>query len=325
VQRPPTAWLLRRIALGLPLVVLPACAPPPPPGDCPSDHQIVLIDPATQRPYDYVPSAHPPDAGLPRDPDCRALCQAFAEPDCSSCLVCPTLLQTCTEASVDGGVLVSCEWIGSCGGACGRRPDGLVASRARRANDVGAWLARAAHLEAASVLAFSDLAEELALHGAPPSIVRWALEAADEERAHARMTASLAMREGVVPERPTRTPREPRALFAIALDNATEGLVHETYGAFLAQHQAALTRDGAIGRAFDRISRDEARHALFSLALDAWARTKLPPSRRRALAAAQGEAHAALVVSLDASREPFADALGLPDAERAMDLAALLA
>jgi hypothetical protein len=80
----------------------------------------------------------------------------------------------------------------------------------------------------------------------------------------------------------------------MALDNATEGCVRETFGAAAAAVQARSASDLAVRRAMRSIARDEASHATLSWAIDAWAKTKLSATERRAMRAARDETVAEL-------------------------------
>ncbi|MBN8614021.1 MAG: hypothetical protein J0L92_25715, partial [Deltaproteobacteria bacterium] len=80
-----------------------------------------------------------------------------------------------------------------------------------------------------------------------------------------------------------------------------------------------------LRRVFGGIARDEARHALFSLALDDWAMPRLRPVERRRARESREEAHAELrgaIVREDARSQR---ALGVPDEALGHELAALLA
>lgn len=172
--------------------------------------------------------------------------------------------------------------------AIGRRPDALRSNintntKTKRARSVGQFFANAAHLEAASVHAFEQLAGELAAHAAPRALVRAALRSRADEIRHALATARMARRFGGRPARPVIGERSPRALFDVALDNATEGCVRETFGALVATVQAGRARDPLVRRSLRAIAADETRHAVLSWAIDAWARRRLPSHLRRKL------------------------------------------
>src|SRR5581483_8821062 len=83
--------------------------------------------------------------------------------------------------------------------AIGRRPEGLARAKSHGVG-VGAFFADAARLEAASVVAFERLAEELRARGAPDDLVRDVLRAARDEVRHARSTKRMAERFGATCE-----------------------------------------------------------------------------------------------------------------------------
>ena len=199
--------------------------------------------------------------------------------------------------------------------AIGRRPVTLT-SRTHKARSAGAFFANAAHLEAASVYAFTQLARELRAHGAPAPLVRAARIARADELRHARTTANLARMFGAAAISPVVRPQHIRPLLAVALDNATEGCVRETFGAVTAHVQAACARRRTVRAAMRTIARDESRHAQLSWAINSWARTRLSPVQRRALDDAQAQSVAAL--REEAAKEEtraIQRAAGMPTAE----------
>jgi hypothetical protein len=259
-------------------------------------------------------------AGYPGGADCRPdilQCdQPVAPPgDCAS--VCPHAGSTCSTGSFDGGN-VACFY--GCGG---RRPDALLAtSRGPDAlSSAGAFFAELAVLEAASVDAFEILAGELAFHGAPPAVVDRAREAARDEVRHAKITRALARRFGEEPAPHTVVRHPPRTLEAMAIENAAEGCVRETYGALVAMHQAERATDPIVRRAMRRVAEDETRHAALARSIAEWILPLLD-------AGARARTNAARAAALDelarqAAVEPSADArdtAGLPSAAVATHL-----
>jgi len=215
-------------------------------------------------------------------------------------------------------------------GACiGRRPAGLRAERRgkpARCSELGAYFARVARLEAASVDAFQILAEELAAHGAPARLVRACERAAADEVRHAEVTARLARRHGARPRAP-RVVRGPvRSLVEIALENAVEGCVRETYGALEGLHQAAMAADPEVRAAMQRIARDESRHGALSWSIGEWLETRLTSEERRRVRAARDQEVDALTARVAATQPSAAlvQSAGLPDAARAAKMAAEL-
>jgi hypothetical protein len=89
-------------------------------------------------------------------------------------------------------------------------------------------------LEHASITAFVELAEQLGHHGAPAALVDRCRQAAADEARHVELLVGLGA------PRPTETPAPTReaSLLAIALHNAVEGCVMETWAALLAADQA---------------------------------------------------------------------------------------
>ncbi|WP_253894885.1 ferritin-like domain-containing protein [Corallococcus exercitus] len=187
----------------------------------------------------------------------------------------------------------------------GRRPVGLREARPQGHGDArGAWFARAARLEAASIHAFLRLREELALHGAGQALQDAALASAADEVRHAEVTTRLARRFGAVPPLPSVADVPLRSLRDVLLDNAVEGCVRETYSALLAHHQALHAEDPEIREAMVQIAEDETRHAGLSWDIDAWAAPRLSEEERAVLREARREALAVLraevAVPLDA-------------------------
>jgi hypothetical protein len=239
---------------------------------------------------------------------------------------CHVVNEACVEAGapdefIEAGALLLIE-CAACSGI-GRRPHGLVEEHGRRGRTaLGDYFARAAHLEAASVLAFRALARDLVRHRAPRRLVKLAQRAAREEIRHARVTAKVARRHGGSPPVVRMHPRRSlRSLEAIATENAVEGCVRETFGALVATWQAANATDARIGREMRGIARDETRHASLSWALARWAegrlsraaRARVGDARRAALEALHGEIARPLAPEL-------VDRAGLPQREVARAL-----
>ncbi|MBN9684963.1 MULTISPECIES: ferritin-like domain-containing protein [unclassified Corallococcus] len=206
--------------------------------------------------------------------------------------------------------------------AVGRRPVGLEGTVAGDCEDaLGHHFAQTAHLEAASIHAFLRLREELALHGAEATLQDAALASAVDEVMHTEMTGRLARRYGATPPPPAVAAVPLRPLNEVALDNAVEGCVRETYGALIAHHQALHARDAQVRESMARIAEDETRHAGLSWDIDRWARSRLPASELAALREAQKRAvsllRAEVSVPLDSALVTEA---GLPTPEAALTL-----
>jgi hypothetical protein len=195
----------------------------------------------------------------------------------------------------------------------GRRPEGWCDRADEGPEGVGAWFSRLASLEAASVFAFERMAVELTLHGAPAELVDLAREAIDDERRHTALTADLARAWGCAAQLPASAPMLPRSLDAVALDNAIEGCVRETYGALVASWQAEHARDARIASALRVIADDETRHAWLSWSTHAWLRGRLSDSDRDALDRAMREALSELRAAVDVDvSDDLVRTLGVP-------------
>ncbi len=250
----------------------------------------------------------------------------------------PTASASCEELCQSVGGSTPCELVRSEGASSpdqvvceveficeGRRPEGLRSDGAvsGRVPLLGALFAKLAHLEAASVPAFERLAAELAAHGAPERLVRAARRAAREEVRHARQMESLALSHGAgIPEVDV-APFESRSLEALALENAVEGCVRETFGALLAGWQAQRAEDSSVREALGTIAPDELRHAELSWAIDAWALGRLSPEARARVEAAREQAWRELERDATVSTLPeeVARRAGLPSPEVALQLA----
>jgi rubrerythrin len=172
--------------------------------------------------------------------------------------------------------------------ACiGRRPPGLrPAEPTEGPVTVGEHFARIARLEAAAVTAFEVLAEELEQLGAPAALVRQTRQAAQDEVRHTQLMAELARRFGGYPGEARIEPRPLRSLRELALDNAAEGCVRETFGALVGTYQVEAAEDPAVARTMRVIAEDETRHAELSWAIAAWVEPLLSAEDRAAVDAA---------------------------------------
>jgi len=262
---------------------------------------------------DFVACQIDHDANTQEAAVCFVLCDP-TEPDC--------IYYDLGDA---GGSILTCG--PGCIGRLRRDARDAFETCAPLAESAADFLARAATLEAAAIDAFRALARDLDAHGAS-HLAKRARRAARDEVRHARVTARLAKKHGAPDRRRCRSTgtiadRAPRALLAIAIENAEEGCVRETFGAAIATWQAERARDPDVRAAMRAIAREECEHAELGWAIADWARERLTPrdrarveaSRRGALAAMRRDLGNALD---DASRE----ALGLPDraqAERLFD------
>ncbi|MGH7329926.1 MAG: ferritin-like domain-containing protein, partial [Polyangiaceae bacterium] len=224
---------------------------------------------------------------------------------------------SCVDGSIvaDADAIVECA---TCPNGVGRRPRGLRNTRQNKASSrVGAYLANAAHLEAASVHAFRILQRDLAAHGAPADLLRGAARAEADEIRHTRATAKLARAHGATPKRARVSRTTLRSLEDIALENAVEGCVRETFGAAFAMWQGEHAQDRAIAAAMRKIARDEARHAALSWAVGHWAESQLDDAARTRIATAKKKALQDLESELGRQTHPeLAERAGVPTREK---------
>jgi len=204
--------------------------------------------------------------------------------------------------------------------ACvGRRPPGLRDEGIDASASIGDYLAASAHLEAASVPAFERLRRELSALGAPANLLRACTRAVYDERRHAREMRRLAVAHGRdVPKVRLRRVRQ-RAPEELALDNAVEGCVRETFGAVVGLYQAHAARQAQVRDTLARIAQDEIEHAALAWKIAAWLEPRLSASARRSVRAAQrralAELRAELAIEPDASLQ---SELGLPSSVAAL-------
>ena len=319
VKRDELRWMLTRIAMGLavsPLALIAACAG----YSCaPCPESFTDVQGVSQEELDSI-----------RSGQCLSLCSTTGNfyyiPLVSCRPVGPTDASIGNlDASLspdDAGApravagWIECTYRLICVG--GRRPaSGVDAVRGR---GVAAWLAETAQLEAASVDAFAELRAELIAHQAPSRIIAATSRAEADEVIHAQLIGAFARRAGAAPVRPIVSMGAPRALFDIAKHNASEGCVREAFGAINALHQASNAATPELREGFLRIARDEARHALLSLELDDWMRTRLGAHEVRKLEDERALATAELLSHVGNEDVETRAALGLPDAERGRDL-----
>lgn len=163
------------------------------------------------------------------------------------------------------------------------------------------------------MLAFRQIEAELVALDAPHALVVASRSAQCDEVRHADVMARLARRFGGVPQVPVVPTRALRSPFELALDNASEGCVRETFGALLARYQADHAGDEAVRQALQVIAEDETRHARLSWEIAAWLEPRLSQEERieveRVWMAAVGALRGQLDLGLSASASRE---LGLP-------------
>lgn len=180
--------------------------------------------------------------------------------------------------------------------ACGRRPAGWTPAARTADGALAAHLARCAELEHASVFAFLRLARELEELDAPPALAAAARAAAVDEVRHTVLVGWLARGLGAEPPRAEVAAAAPRAIGAIAEENAAEGCVREAFGALIATWQAARSPDPLLRAASSIIAPDERRHAGLARAVDRFVAPRLSRADARRVADARRAAVADLAL-----------------------------
>ena len=210
-------------------------------------------------------------------------------------------------------------------GTAGRRPEGFAfyAPVDHDVPEVASFFSGCAQLEGASIAAFQILADELAHHGAPAELIARARIAARDEARHFKLTTRLARKFGAAALRcPRITRRAPRDLLAVALENATEGCVSESFAAAVALHQAATAVDPGVRAVMGAIAEDELTHAQLAWDVQAWIAERLDGAANAQVARARAQAAAGL---LEAAARPIPPDLvthaGMPDAAAALRMA----
>lgn len=135
------------------------------------------------------------------------------------------------------------------------------------------------------------------------------------------MTAKMARRFGAEAPAVEMMPTAKRSAFAIALENATEGCVRETYAALVAHRQALAAEDDAIRCMMQVIAIDETRHAGLAWDVAAWLEPQLTADEREIVDEARRRTIASLRAEL--AVEPVVDLrtrAGMPRAAEAIAL-----
>ncbi len=210
------------------------------------------------------------------------------------------------------------------GCAVGRLPEGLCVGLGRAntsPNDLGGFLAEAAELEAASVPAFVLLARDLCALQAPSHLVQWTLRSIEDEIEHAGTMAALAKQHGGQMSSVSVAPSAAKTHLALAMENAVEGCVRETFGALVAAYQATHATDPAIAAAMQKVAHDELEHAALAHEIDGWLMPLLSEAEQAQVQAAQARAIAEFAQALNQRRhEDVYDRAGFPRADVAAKL-----
>lgn len=209
----------------------------------------------------------------------------------------------------------------------GRMPHGLqrTLNEAVAGNVIGRYLADMAAMETAAITAFRYLSRELEAYGAPPDLIARARQAVTEETRHAEMAGllSAAYETGVQAVQVDDFVLRP--LYDIALDNAVEGCVNETFAAACGLWQGEHAQLDTFRRVIAHISDEETEHAALSWDIHAWVMPLLSAAEQAQIRAAQAAAVEHLVADFRQEGDPLLQqAFGLPTRQQAARLFAQL-
>ena len=185
----------------------------------------------------------------------------------------------------------------------GRRPLGLVERDCQ-------YFAKAAFLEASSVIAFQELHRQLRSWDAPVDFLERIASAAKDEIRHATQMKMLAKRYNQ-PVPPILLSESPEDLYTVAMHNAIEGCIHETWAALEATLKANHAKTTEMRSIYTKIAQDEIKHAQLSWDLHAWFLTKLSPSQAKQIEKAQKAALLSLNESIIERLNEAPEILGL--------------
>ena len=185
----------------------------------------------------------------------------------------------------------------------GRRPLGHVEAT-RSIRDLGSHFACAAHLEAASVTAFLELAGQLHSWGAPRELVVRCMAAARDEALHTRLFQRLARDCGAEMEQP-ETEETPTDLLNVAKHNATEGCVNETWAALEAAYLALHCKHPVLRKVYRRIAVDETKHGQLAWDIHRWMMTQLSAEEQVDVLSVQTEALRRLRAIVEGGEHPM--------------------
>ena len=212
----------------------------------------------------------------------------------------------------------------------GRAPNGLHLGSCETTiqssvNILGQYLADMAAMETAAITAFEYLARELEAYDAPQALITRAREAVVEETRHAEMAGLLsASYDADMPE--VRVDDFClRSLYEIALENAVEGCVNETFAAACGLWQSESAELEVFRQVIGHITEEEMGHAELSWDIHQWVMPQLSELEQEQIRIAQVEAIESLVVDFRQESNPeLQKAFGLPTRDDAACLFAKL-
>ena len=163
--------------------------------------------------------------------------------------------------NADGTYGLQCGYYNECvvegrGSACVEKE-----TSAQGSNIIGAWFARAAHAEHASVFAFAQLHRELSNLGASHELLSKIADAIREEASHTKMMKDFAKANKGNLKEIQEHPIGSRSIWEIAVENLLEGCINESYAALQALYQSRHAQTDQLKGLFLTIAQDECKHA----------------------------------------------------------------
>lgn len=203
----------------------------------------------------------------------------------------------------------------------GRIPKNAVLLQPKINNALGHYFAEIASMETAAVTAFRFLVQELEAYQAPNALIQMAREAIQEEIGHAEMTRLLAQAYDTAVPAVIIDDFKLRSLFEIALDNAVEGCVNETFAAASGYWQQQFAEHPVFKAVIGHITDEESKHATLSWAIHEWVMPQLTSAQQLAIHHAQADAINQLEQTWLTKEDPRVRvAVGLPEAQEALSL-----
>ncbi|MGB1257168.1 MAG: ferritin-like domain-containing protein, partial [Thiolinea sp.] len=179
--------------------------------------------------------------------------------------------------------------------------------------NIGEYLADMAAMETAAITAFDYLSRELEAYAAPVELIARARQAVAEETRHAEMAGLLsAAYDTTVPE-VSVDEFSLRSLYEIALENAVEGCVNETFAAACGLWQSEHAALDVFRQVISHITDEEMGHAALSWDIHAWIMPQLTVAEQAQIRTAQAEAVEKLMIDFKQEGNPvLQQTFGLP-------------
>lgn len=201
----------------------------------------------------------------------------------------------------------------SCTYVQGRRVRELVAPKPRLVPVLGVYLANAAFYRATSAIAHERLTRELESFGAPATLLDGCALATLADRAHAAELARLAQDRGVPASTPEPIVLPIRSKLDVAIDNAIEGVVRQSFALDFAHHRAQHAGDPEIRAVMSVIADEAESHAELAFDVAVWLCSILDPVETAFVDEAIRHASVTMPREIDVEPEPIlCERAGIP-------------